>query len=105
MLLGKLYPGHPHYVVGLVLRLSRTVQWLREAARLDAPLPRRQIEEIGLTWLFVGTVVVWARDTSINQLRTREFLARRLGEADRLLGRCRRRPRAAAGSRHQARTP
>lgn len=97
MLLGKLYPGHPHYVAGLVFRLSRTVQWLREAARLDAPPPRRQVEEIGLTWLFVGTVVVWARDSSIGQIRTREFLARRLGEADRLLGRCaRRRPRAAS---------
>lgn len=91
ILLGKLYPGHPHFVAALVFRLSRTVQWLREAALLEAPPPRRQIEEIGLTWLFVATVARWATDTSPGQARTRAFLKARLREADRLLGACRRR--------------
>ena len=35
MLAAKLYPGHPHHNVALVLALSRTVQWVREAAHLD----------------------------------------------------------------------
>lgn len=91
ILLGKLYPGHPHHVAALVFRLSRTVQWLREAALLDAPPPRRQIEEIGLTWLFVATVAFWATDITAGQARTRAFLKARLAEADRLLGACRRR--------------
>src|SRR5688572_28041730 len=60
ILVGKLYPGHPHFVAALVVRLSRTVQWVREAAFLRAGPPRRQIEEIALTWLFVATVAVWA---------------------------------------------
>jgi AcrR family transcriptional regulator len=87
ILLGKLYPGHPPHLIGLVLRLSRTVQWLREAARLDAPPPQRQVEEIGLTWLFAMTVVVWSLDRSEEQARTRAFLAARLKQADGLMGR------------------
>jgi hypothetical protein len=82
MLLGKLYPGHPHHVLALVFRLSRTVQWWREAARLDAPPPRQQVEEIGLTWIFAATVAVWAADGSPDQKATRAFLARALGAAD-----------------------
>jgi ubiquinone biosynthesis protein COQ9 len=87
ILLGKLYPGHPHHLIGLVLRLSRTVQWLREAARLDAAPPQRQVEEIGLTWLFAATVVVWSLDRSEGQARTRAFLAARLRQADGLMAR------------------
>jgi ubiquinone biosynthesis protein COQ9 len=78
MLIGKLYPGHPHFVASLIVRLSRTVQWVREAALLDARPPRRQLEEIALTWLFVATVGVWAFDRSEGQATTRRFLANRL---------------------------
>lgn len=84
MLLGKLYPGHPHFVASLIVRLSRTVQWLREAALLQAGPPRRQLEEIALTWLFVATVGVWAADRSEGQQTTRRFLANRLRNAQRL---------------------
>ena len=87
MLLGKLYPGHPHHLGALVFRLSRTVQWWREAAGLDAGPPRRQIEEIALTGLFVATVTCWAADRSPDQALARRFLARSLGVADTLAGR------------------
>ncbi len=87
MLLGKLYPGHPHHLGALVFRLSRTVQWWREAAGLDAGPPRRQIEEIALSGLFVATVACWAADRSADQALTRGFLARALGAADNLAGR------------------
>lgn len=83
ILLGKLYPGHPHHVAALITRLSRTVQWLREAALLDAPPPRRQVEEIALTWLLIATVAVWAADASSGQAVTRRFLAGRLRHAAR----------------------
>ena len=83
----KLYPGHPHHNIALVLWLSRTVQWLREAAHLDAAGRRRQVEEIGLSALFVATLARWSRDESENQERTRRYLGRRLAAADRAMAR------------------
>jgi len=87
MLLGKLYPGHPHHLGALVFRLSRTVQWWREAAGLDAGPPRRQIEEVALTALFVATVTCWGADRSPGQKATRAFLNRSLQAADTAAGR------------------
>lgn len=84
LLLGKLYPGHPHHMAALVFRLSRTVQWWREAAQLDAPPPRRQIEEMALTSLFVAAVARWASDRSTGHERTRLFVAASLRVADAL---------------------
>ncbi len=86
VLVGKLYPGHPHLVAGAVMRLSRTVQLLREVAGLHAPPPRRQIEEIVLTNLFVATILRWARDRSEGQDDTRRWLRRRLGALDGIVG-------------------
>jgi len=83
----KLYPGHPHHNLALVMWLSRTAQWLREAAQLDAGGRRRQVEEIGLSALFVATLALWLRDGSDNQERTRRFLNRRLAAADRMMAR------------------
>lgn len=83
MLAARLYPGHPHHNVALALALSRTVQWVREAAHLDGTGRRRQVEEIGLSALFVATVVLWLRDTSDGQAKTRRFLERVLSGADR----------------------
>lgn len=86
VLVGKLYPGHPHLVAGAVVRLSRTVQLLREVAGLHAPPPRRQIEEIVLTNLFVATILRWARDRSEGQDDTRRWLRRRLDALDGIAG-------------------
>jgi AcrR family transcriptional regulator len=90
----KLYLGHPHHNIGLVLWVSRTVQWVREAAHLrnDVGGPavgdrRRRVEEIGLTALFLATIVFWLNDDSPGQERTRAFLRTRLADADRLMGR------------------
>ena len=85
MLDTKLYPSHPHHWVPMIFNLSRLIQWVREAARLDAPGQRRQVEEVGLTLLFLVTLRVWLKDESDGLLTTRQFLRRRLGEADRLL--------------------
>ncbi len=83
----KLYPVHVHHNVALVMWVSRTVQWIRDAAMLDAGGRRKQIEEIGLTALFVATLRRWVRDDSPGQVRTREVLARRLDAADRAMAR------------------
>ena len=101
MLQTKMWPFHPHHYVPMVFNLSRTIQWLRDAAGLDAGGRRRQIEEIGLTGLFLATLAVWSRDDTIGQERTRRFLDRRLARADFLMvvayGRRRREPERPTG--------
>ena len=81
----KLYPSHPHHWVPMIFNLSRTIQWLREVAILDAPGRRRQVEEVGLTALFLATLRDWVRDDTPGQERTRETLRRRLRWADRAM--------------------
>ena len=87
MIREKLYPSHPHHWLPMIFNLSRTIQWLRDAAGLDAGGRRRQVEEIGLSLLFLATLSVWRRDDSADQKRTRDFLSRRLDRADRSMAR------------------
>jgi hypothetical protein len=42
----KIDPGHLYDQMNGLLRVRRTVQWLREAAGCDAELPRRALEEV-----------------------------------------------------------
>lgn len=83
MLREKLYASHPHHWVPMVFNLSRLIHWLRDAALLDASGRRRQMEEIGLTMLFLGTLAVWRNDASEGQAETSAWLRRRLARADR----------------------
>ena len=100
MLREKLYPSHPHHWVPLIFNLSRTIQWLRDAALLEAQGRRRQVEEVGLTGLFLATFRVWLSDDSDGQAATRAYLERRLERADRLMARVfRRAPAPADGGR------
>ncbi len=82
MLLYKLEPAHIHLQLQGILRISRTVQWLREAALQDTTHLRRIIEEIGLTTLYLQTFLYWMSDNSTGQARTRRFLHRRLEQFD-----------------------
>lgn len=83
----KLWPFHPHHYVPMVFDLSRLIQWLRDAAGMTAGGRQRQVEEIGLTLLFLAVLRRWCRDGSPGQAETRAFLARRLDRADALAGR------------------
>lgn len=85
MLAVKLWPFHPHHWVPMIFDLSRTILWLREAARLDAESPRREVEEVALTWLFLAALAIWAIDESPGQARTRRFLDDRLAECEALV--------------------
>ncbi|APX92694.1 hypothetical protein BWR19_06975 [Halomonas sp. 1513] len=87
MLRSKAHLPHLHTWVPMVFDLSRTIQWLREAAMLEAPYGTRraQVEEVGLTALFVATLRVWAHDATPGQRDTRAFLDKRLRRAERLL--------------------
>jgi AcrR family transcriptional regulator len=81
----KMWPFHPHHWVPLVFNLSRTILWIRDAAGMRATSPRGEMEEIGLTWLFLAAFAVWSCDRTPDQERTRRFLRQRLTEADSLM--------------------
>ncbi len=83
MILGKLEPGHLHIQIPGVLRVSRTVQWIREAAQRDTAYVRRAIEEIGTTSIYLATFSYWMSDDSLGSRDTRLFLDRLLGLAER----------------------
>lgn len=84
MIFGKLEFGHLHYQVLGAMRVSRTVQWMREAAQCDAPLPWRAIEETALTTCYLATFLYWMFDSSAHSERTRRLLSSRLKRATRI---------------------
>lgn len=84
MIAGKLEFGHVHIQVPGLMRISRTVQWVREAAGRKAGFARRALEETGLTTIYLMTFVHWMNDDSPGAERTRRFLDRRLADAERL---------------------
>lgn len=81
MICGKFEPGHIHYQFAGLLRVSRTVQWLREASQRDTELPWRAIEETGLTAIYLATFFYWMRDDSEQAVRTASFLEKLLTRA------------------------
>ena len=85
ILRARMHPPHPHHWVPMVFHLSRLIQLVRDMAGLRATGRRRQVEEAGLTLLFLAALRVWCRDESADQARTRRFLDRRLGAADRIM--------------------
>ncbi|SFQ11718.1 transcriptional regulator, TetR family [Nitrosomonas cryotolerans] len=74
MICGKLEPGHLHIQIPGLMRISRTVQWIREAAQRDATSIRRALEETALTTLYLMTFYYWMRDSSKDSRHTRTFL-------------------------------
>jgi AcrR family transcriptional regulator len=82
MILGKLEPGHIHIQFPGLMRVSRTVQWMREAAGYDAGFPRRAAEEIVHTSIYLATFTYWMSDDSAGSERTRKFLERQLNRVD-----------------------
>lgn len=81
MIRNKFEPGHVHYQFNGLLRVSRTVQWMREAAGREARLPWRALEEAALTSVYLITFFYWMYDDSPQSTRTRAFLRRRLEDA------------------------
>ena len=89
MLRAKLYLSHPQHWVPLIFDLSRLVHWFLDAARIASTGRARQMAEVGLTAIFLGSLRVWLRDDSAGSERTRAYLRRRLAAADRLLAQVR----------------
>lgn len=86
MLRYKFQPEHLHLQVRGVLRISRTVQWIREAALLPATGWRRECEEAALTAIYLTTFACWLRDDSPGASRSGSLLARQLARAEWLAG-------------------
>ncbi|SFK90130.1 transcriptional regulator, TetR family [Nitrosomonas aestuarii] len=84
MIGAKLEPGHIHIQIPAIMRVSRTVQWMREAAQRDAAFFRRALEETALTTLYLATFTHWMFDESTNSHRTRTFLEQNLQLAEML---------------------
>jgi hypothetical protein len=66
MLRGKLHLPHLHHWVPMIFNLSRTIQWLREAAQMSGEYEtdKAKREEVGLTALFLAALTVWMRATA-----------------------------------------
>jgi AcrR family transcriptional regulator len=84
MLRYKLQLDHLHLQAQGVLRVSRTVQWWREVARLPSTGLRREAEEVALTGLFLAAYARWLRDDTPEAAHTRDWLARQLARAESL---------------------
>jgi AcrR family transcriptional regulator len=74
MIYGKLEPCHLHVQIPGLIRVSRTVQWMREAAGRDATYLRRALEESALTSIYLATFIHWMNDSSSGSSRTSRFL-------------------------------
>jgi len=74
MLCYKLEFGHIHLQVLGIMRISRTVQWFREAALLKTQDIHRIVEEVLLTRIYLFSFSRWLFDGSENSLRTDDYL-------------------------------
>lgn len=83
MIVNKLEPGHLHIQFPALMRVSRTVQWLREAALLDDHGVRRALAETALTAIYLATFACWLGDDTPDATQTRRFLDRQLAVAER----------------------
>lgn len=78
MIYGRFEPGHVHMQARGLLRVSRTVQWIREGARRDAAFLSRALEETVLTGIYLSTFFYWMNDHSTESAATRRLLDRLL---------------------------
>jgi ubiquinone biosynthesis protein COQ9 len=74
MLKYKLEFGHVHLQVLGLMRISRTVQWIRQVCICETTDTKRIIEEVALSSIYLMTFTYWLWDNSNNQQRTRDKL-------------------------------
>ncbi len=80
----KLEPGHVHFQILGVLRVSRTVQWFLEAAGSRTSHLSRIMEEVGTTGVYLSTLVYWLTDRSTEAGKTNDFIDRLLQKSEKL---------------------
>ena len=74
MLAYKFEFGHVHLQALGIMRVSRTVQWFREAAHQDSTGLRRIIDESALTTIYLTAFARWLFDDSTDGHKSKEFL-------------------------------
>jgi ubiquinone biosynthesis protein COQ9 len=74
MLAYKLEFGHIHLQALGIMRVSRTVQWFREAAHHDSTGLQRIIDECALTTIYLTTFTRWLFDDSVNNRKSKDVL-------------------------------
>ena len=82
MLAYKLQPEHIHLQARGVMRISSTVQCIREVAMLPSTGHVRELEEAGLTSIYLLTFSCWLTDNSYDNRRTSFLLKSLLTAAD-----------------------
>ena len=83
MILSKLEPGHIHIQIPAVMRISRTVQWMREAALLSDSGIQRALTETAVTGIYLATFATWMGEGKPGSPRTRRMLGDMLKGAER----------------------
>lgn len=83
MLRYKLHPEHVHLQARGIMRISRTMQWLRDVALMPSVGWRRELEEATITSIYLATFACWLTDNTPGNQRTRRLLTRLLGSAER----------------------
>lgn len=83
MLRYKLQPEHLHLQALGVMRVSRTVQWIREAALLPETGWRRELQEAALTAIYLATFARWLTDDTPDAAHTAALLEGLLALAER----------------------
>jgi len=78
----RLQPEHVHLQVRGLLRISDTVQWIREVAMVPEVGWRRETVETVLTSIFLTVFTRWLFDESPGARRTQVLLERLLRTAD-----------------------
>ena len=74
MLAYKFEFGHIHLQALGIMRISRTVQWFREAACHDSTGLQRIIDECVLTTIYLTTFARWLFDDSVNNRKSKDVL-------------------------------
>jgi AcrR family transcriptional regulator len=83
MILAKCEPGHIHIQIPALMRISRTVQWMREGALLQDASLRRAIAETVTTSIYLATFMCWLSDDPVGSRRAARLLDRLLSVAER----------------------
>ena len=74
MLAYKFEFGHIHLQSLGLMRISRTVQWFREAAYHDSTGLQRIVDECALTAIYLTTFARWLFDDSANSQKSKGVL-------------------------------
>jgi ubiquinone biosynthesis protein COQ9 len=74
MLAYKFEFGHIHLQALGIMRISRTVQWFREAACHDSTGLQRILDECALTTIYLTTFARWLFDDTTNNRKSKDVL-------------------------------